>query len=128
MSLEISKQSKTPSPVTTKTLLNIQEKILGKSFLLSLVFVGDKKSKELNQKYRQKDYIPNVLSFLLENNSGEIFINLRQCKKECKNFEMGYQKYVLFLFIHGCLHLKGLDHGEKMEKAEKKYLKLFSNS
>jgi len=30
---------------------------------LSLIFVGQKKAKELNIKYRQKDYIPQVLGF-----------------------------------------------------------------
>lgn len=30
---------------------------------LSIAFVGPKKAKELNQQYRQKDYIPQVLGF-----------------------------------------------------------------
>lgn len=30
---------------------------------LSVIFVGQKKAKELNIKYRQKDYIPQVLGF-----------------------------------------------------------------
>jgi len=36
---------------------------------------------------------------------------------------LSYKKYVEFLLIHGCLHLKGLGHGDKMSKEEKRFLK-----
>ena len=116
MSLEICNQSRSPIPIRTSIFLNIKEKILGKSFFVSLAFIGDKKSRELNQAYRQKNYIPNVLSFPLEKNAGEIFLNLNQCKKEYKKFNMNYKNYVLYLFTHACLHLKGFDTAKKWKK------------
>jgi probable rRNA maturation factor len=102
----------------------LKEKILGKKYELSLVFVGDTRSKKLNQKYRNKSYIPNVLSFPYSDSDGEIFINLKKSKSESKKNEMSEKEYIKFLFIHGCLHLKGMDHGVEMEKAEKKFLKI----
>ncbi|MFA5026163.1 MAG: rRNA maturation RNase YbeY [Candidatus Shapirobacteria bacterium] len=36
---------------------------LGENVELSVIFVGRKKAKELNMKYRKKDYIPQVLGF-----------------------------------------------------------------
>ncbi|MSR87553.1 MAG: rRNA maturation RNase YbeY [Candidatus Zambryskibacteria bacterium] len=95
----------------------IKDYILGKRYELSLVFCGDALSRSLNRHYRDKDKATNVLSFKLSKDSGEIFINLYKMKK----FSPTY------LFVHGCLHLKGMEHGDTMNKAEKKYLNVASN-
>lgn len=115
------------SPVSKKRFEEIKNKILGKKYELSLVLVNNKESKKINRKNRNKNKPANVLSFPIENNLGEIFLDL-ETKKESKQFDMGYKKYLIFLFIHGCLHLKGYDHGKKMEKEEDKYLNLFYNN
>ena len=123
--LEISNTTK-QSPISKKSdFVVMSEKILGKKYDLSLVFVGEKKAKQINQEYRNKSYVPNILSFPLSDSEGEIFICLKNIKKECKDFEMTPHQYEIFLFIHGCLHLKGLDHGSEMEKLEKKFIKIF---
>lgn len=101
----------------------IKDEILGKKYDLSLVFSGDQEIKKLNKTYCHKNYTPNILSFPLDKDSGEIFINLKIAEKESPKYEMDYKTYVLFLFIHGCLHLKGHDHGKKMENLEDKFLK-----
>ena len=100
----------------------MQEDILGKRYELSLVFVGEKRALTLNQKYRKKSYIPNVLSFPLDTMHGEIYIAPQVAKREAAHREMSVRGYVGFLFIHGLLHLKGHAHGATMEKAEKRYL------
>jgi len=93
----------------------IKDKVLGKKYELSLVFCGDKLSQKLNRTYRQKNYPTNILSFPVSKNSGEIFINLSRTK--------GFS--VPHLFIHGLLHLKGMQHGDRMETREKALLKAF---
>jgi probable rRNA maturation factor len=103
----------------------ITNSILGKKYDLSLVFIGNTKSRNLNKKFRKKDYPTNVLSFPLDNESGEIFINIAVSKKEAKECDLSLKKYIITLFIHGLLHLKGLDHGEEMTKLEKKFEKKF---
>lgn len=114
-----------------KPLLNevdfvvIKDAILGKKYELSLVFVGDKQSKKLNLQFRKKDYVPNILSFPIDKDSGEVFINLKKSISEAKDFDLTPKKYIKFLFIHGCLHLKGLDHGKEMEILEEKFSKKF---
>ena len=97
---------------------NIKDSVLGKSYELSLVFIGETTSRKLNKQYRQKDKATNVLSFPLDKKSGEIFITPSVAKKE------GHS--VGFLFIHGLLHLKGLEHGDTMERAEIKLRKIFN--
>lgn len=116
--------TKIKSPVSSKKMEEIKNTILGKRYELSVVLIDNKKSKKLNQKNRNKNKPANVLSFPLEEKAGEIFLDL-ETKKEAGEFEMGYKKYLTFLFIHGCLHLKGYDHGVEMEKLENKFLKKF---
>lgn len=117
--------TKSKSPVSELLFTKIKDSILGKKYELSLVFIGDKRATTLNKKYRNKTYNPNVLSFPVDESAGEIFINLRQLKKEVEKFEMNFTELTKFMFVHGCLHLKGYEHGEEMEKLEQKYLKKF---
>lgn len=96
----------------------IKEKILGRNYDLSVVFIGDAKMKQMNKKYRKKDYVTDILSFPLEKESGEIVINLKKSKEKSESHEMNEKDYMTFLFIHGCLHLKGMEHGRTMEEQE----------
>ncbi|HDP37043.1 MAG TPA: rRNA maturation RNase YbeY [Candidatus Atribacteria bacterium] len=104
--------------------LNIKKKILGDSYELSLVFCGQERSRKINQQFRNKNYPANILSFPLEKNCGEIFITpLVVLKKNPSNQQ--YRQKILHLFIHGCLHLKGMTHSSKMELEELKLIKIF---
>jgi probable rRNA maturation factor len=94
---------------------DISNRVLGKNYELSLVFCSDTLSRRLNRTYRHKDYPTNILSFPISETSGEIFINVRHLK--------GFS--IQYLFIHGLLHLKGFEHGDKMDTREKSLLKAF---
>jgi rRNA maturation RNase YbeY len=69
-----------------------------------------------------KSYTPNVLSYPLTDETGEIFICPTVAQKEAHKFNLSYEGYVAYLLIHGLLHLKGYDHGDTMEKLERKYV------
>jgi len=83
---------------------------------ISLLITGDLVIKKLNKKYRKKNKTTDVLSFAerdVKNNFlfdknylGEIIINVSQAKRQSKNLK----KEILFLLIHGYLHLIGYDH------------------
>jgi probable rRNA maturation factor len=105
--------------------VDIADKILGKRYELSLVFIGKTRAASLNRTYRGKTYSPNVLSFPLDEKTGEIFICPQVAASEAAKFNLSPRGYVGFLFIHGCLHLKGLDHGDTMDKQEAKWVKHF---
>lgn len=95
--------------------------ILGKKFDLSFAFVSKREIKRLNRIYRKKDEPTDILSFPLDKTSGEILICREMAKTKSVKFGMGFKNYLLFLVIHGLLHLKGLRHGSKMEKYEFTY-------
>lgn len=104
---------------------DIANSILGKRYELSLVFVGKTRAATLNKQYRNKTYSPNVLSFPLDEKTGEIFICPQVAITEAAKYGLSAKNYVAFLFIHGCLHLKGHEHGDTMDKLEQKWLRHF---
>lgn len=105
----------------------VSAKILGPKYDLGLVLVSPAEIKILNQTYRRKNYPTNILSFPLSKTEGDIVINLSQAFKEAPAYQHEALDHVLFLFIHACLHLKGLSHGAIMSREEKKFFNLFAS-
>jgi probable rRNA maturation factor len=103
----------------------MKDAVLGKKYTLSVTVVGEKKMRELNRQFRNIDKPTDILSFPLEKDSGEIFLNIKYTKLEAKKFERSYENFLAFLFIHGLVHLKGHDHGSTMEALEKRYRSKF---
>jgi probable rRNA maturation factor len=99
----------------------IKNDILGKQYELSFAFINRARSKFLNKTYRKKNTPTDVLSFPLDKNKGEILICRTIAKIKAKNFGKTLKEYLLFLVIHAMLHLKGIPHGDKMERYELTY-------
>lgn len=104
---------------------DIKEEILGKDYDLNLIFTTAAKIKKLNTIYRNKEEATDILSFPLSENEGEIYICPSEARKEAKKFGRTYENFIAFLFIHGCAHLKGYNHGSIMEDIEAKTRKKF---
>ena len=100
--------------------------ILGRRYELSLVICGDPLAKRVNRAYRKKPHAANVLSFSLDAREGEMFLNARAAAREAKRFGVPLRARLALLFIHGCLHLKGLRHGPKMEREEARIMRRFT--
>lgn len=105
--------------------LEIKDKLLGKSYDLTVTFCTPQESQDRNKTYRDKDYPTNILSFPLDEHTGEIYICLSIARRDAKKFDMTYEQFLHLLVIHGCLHLKGHDHGSTMDSLEEKHLKQF---
>ncbi|MCF7834342.1 MAG: rRNA maturation RNase YbeY [Candidatus Pacebacteria bacterium] len=99
----------------------LKKDILGKEYSLSVAFVGEKESQKINYLYREKNNPTNVLSFSLSKNNGELVLCPKKIKSETEKFGKTYSELLLFLVIHGMLHLKGMQHSARMEAEEKKY-------
>jgi probable rRNA maturation factor len=122
-SLAIRKTMRGPKPRVP--FENIAKEILGGEYELSLVLCGDSLAQRMNKVYRKKTYKPNVLSFPLSAREGEIFLNVQCAIREARKYGTTAQRRVALLFVHGCFHLRGLDHGARMEAAEQKVLENF---
>lgn len=117
--------NKTKSTLPSVPFGKIKDAGLGKDYSLSLVLIGERRSKRLNSSYRDKNKSTNVLSFTLDKKNGEIFITPAVVKRQTKKFGRNFQNLIGFLFIHGLMHLKGMEHGAIMDKAEQKLRKQF---
>lgn len=111
---------------TKLPFLEIKNDILGKDYQLSVALVGETRARSINKRSRNKTYAPNVLSFPLTRTAGELYLCPVVANKEAASFEHSKRKHLIFLYIHGLLHLRGLDHGRKMEALEETYLKKYS--
>lgn len=94
---------------------------------LSVALVGQGRIRGLNKKYRKKNRVTDVLSFLY-GDSGEIVICLPEVRKNARKYGSSFEKELAKILIHGILHLLGYDHektekeAEKMRKKEEYYL------
>ena len=117
-SLSISSTIKSTPKIDGVLFESIKNKVLGKDYDLSLVFVGRTLGRKLNREHRGKDYATDILSFPLDKKNGEIFINPDKARSKAKEFDRTFSNYLVFIFIHGLFHLKGFDHGSRMESEE----------
>jgi probable rRNA maturation factor len=102
---------------------------------MTVRIVDDAEIKQLNQQYRGKDTVTNVLSFPFEmpelvlpegiemdesisNFLGDIVISAQVVKQESKQQNKLLKHHWAHMLIHGTLHLLGYDHIEEQEAEE----------
>jgi probable rRNA maturation factor len=117
-------KTKLPSLVFARFEM-MKDAILGPDYELTLAIVGTNKIRTLNRQYRNIDKPTDILSFPLDAENGEMYINIPCTKAEAKKFDRSYENFLQFLFIHGLVHLKGIDHGSTMERIEARFRKEF---
>lgn len=125
ISILISSESR--YPISRPKIKAKIEEILGKFGVddveVSLAIVGDRKMKQLNQQYRQKDETTNVLSFSLEEPRGEegilrlgdIVVSYPEAQKEALEENKLINEVLLKLVEHGLMHLLGFNHDNGTE-------------
>lgn len=96
----------------------------------SLILVDAKMIHEINRDYRQIDRPTDVISFAmhdaddemildeLEEELGDIFINVEAVVAQAKEYQHSEKREVMFLFTHGLLHLLGYDHMNEEDEKE----------
>lgn len=88
---------------------------------LSLLLVNNARMQEINHQYRGENHPTDVLSFLLMDTSlpspllGDVVISVEWANREAERRERPVEEEVLFLLIHGVLHLTGYDHSRLSE-------------
>jgi rRNA maturation RNase YbeY len=108
-------------------------------YSLSLAFISPSEMKRLNRKYYKKERLSDVLSFQGEIESfpkissvvnlGEVVICPARVATNARLKNNSFEKELIWVLIHGLLHLIGYDHeagGEKekkMRQRENFYLK-----
>lgn len=94
--------------------------------------VGTEEGLDLNQRYRQRDYPTNVLSFPYEpadfelefldaeelGHLGDLVLCLPVVEREAAEQAKPAEHHWAHLIVHGLLHLQGFDHEESEVEAE----------
>lgn len=83
---------------------------------VSVALIGDQLMRRLNRQTRGRDKITDVLSFRDsdavikdKNFLGEIVIDYQQIKRQAKQYQVSAQQELIFILVHGLLHLVGYD-------------------
>lgn len=81
---------------------------------ITLRFVDEAEGRDLNKKYRNKDYATNILTFSYHAANtqceGDLVICSPLVKKEAIEQGKAIEAHYAHLTIHGTLHLQGYDH------------------
>jgi len=86
---------------------------------LSVALVGDAEIKKLNRIYRGLNSPTDILSFAGEGGYlGELVIDYEQIKRQAKRFGNSAKQELIFIFVHGLLHLLGYDDKTEPERRE----------
>lgn len=92
---------------------------------ISLSLVDDKNIKEINREYLGRDKPTNVISFGMQEGEwqdiqpavlGDIVISVETAYRDSLVGNIVVDDEILFLFIHGLLHLIGYDHKDGVEE------------
>lgn len=97
---------------------------------LSITLTDDEHIHKLNKNFRGVDRPTDVLSFAFRESEepeilnpqteilGDIIISLERAKMQAEDFGHPYLREVIFLTVHGLLHLLGYDHIEEADRIE----------
>ncbi|MBI5794573.1 rRNA maturation RNase YbeY [Candidatus Uhrbacteria bacterium] len=102
-----------PERLVVETLKEITKALrIKKNIEISIAFVSEPEMKKLNQTWRGKNRVTDVLSFELEQGEvfGEVLICLEQAARQAKVMGHSVRDEIMFLLVHGILHLFGYDH------------------
>ena len=90
------------------------------SRFLSVVLTTDENIREYNREYRSVDRPTDVLSFPADEGDdllappdgflGDIMISIPRAREQAKALGHSTEREILFLTVHGVLHLLGYDH------------------
>lgn len=128
-------QDKIEIPVEWEAKINqvaeicFQEEQIPAEAEVDLLFVDNETIREMNREYRDKDMATDVLSFPMyeadeeiddeeEILFGDIVISLERAQEQCQEYGHSLEREVMYLLVHGLLHLAGYDHMEEEDKKQ----------
>ena len=77
--------------------------------------VGAAEGRRLNQRYRNKPYPTNVLSFPYDRHRGDVVLCHPVVAREARAQGKTLAAHYAHLVLHGLLHLRGYEHEKKRE-------------
>jgi len=108
------------SNVINKVLKTAENKLQIRNKAINIILVSNDEIKELNNTYRQKDEVTDVLTFPdgYLNNLGDVFISIPKSEEQAIELEHSFNRELGFLVVHGFLHSLGYDHQNSEDEKE----------
>jgi probable rRNA maturation factor len=107
---------------------NIAKKVIEKELAdteigsLNILLTDDAEITSINKQFRNKEESTDILSFgygLEEEPIGDIVISLERIAEQSQEFGNSFEEELLYITIHGVLHVLGYDHeGDDTEDEE----------
>jgi probable rRNA maturation factor len=107
---------------------NIAKKVIEKELAdteigsLNILLTDDAEITSINKQFRNKEESTDILSFgygLEEEPIGDIVISLERISEQSQEFGNSFEEELLYITIHGVLHVLGYDHeGDDTEDEE----------
>ncbi len=115
--------NKTKSKINLALTKKVAEKFLKLNKMenrdISIAFIGDAAMRKLNKTYRGKDKPTDILAFPGDDDCfGEIIIDYAQIKRQAKAYKNSARQELIFILVHGLLHLLGYE--DETEEGRKK--------
>lgn len=112
-----------PKRETFRAIQSVLEYESGRSFQVSVVFVGSRFIRRINRRYLQHDFITDVIAFPLGEGKGtplegEIYVNLDRARSQARDYRVPFAEETRRLLIHGTLHLLGYTDSTSRKKAQ----------
>ena len=117
--------NKTRGSVPRVLFARLKKEVLGETYDLSVALVTKAEATRVTLESKNKDTPSNVLSFPLSKTSGEIILCPATARAQAPDYGMSAGTFLIYLFIHGLLHLKGRQHGATMEREERRIMQQF---
>ena len=95
--------------------------------IITLRIVDETEGRELNKRYRGKDYATNVLTFVyddMQTLAGDIIICAPVVEREAAAQHKALLAHYAHLSLHAALHLQGYDHESEADAAEMEQLEI----
>lgn len=94
-----------------------------KGLELNLIFLNKTTAKKLNSQFRKKNYATDVLSFEGSdpNTFGELVFCPEVIEKQAQEHKISFKEELLYLILHGILHLYGFDHEKNKTRAKEMF-------
>ena len=119
--MEIFLQNKTDKQVDEKRIRELVANIAQEELrslpdgALNIVLTDDDEIQRINNLYRGKNHPTDILTFeygLDQDVLGDMMISLETVERQAPDFENTFEEELLYIVIHGVLHLLGFEHEE----------------
>lgn len=121
-----------PRDVLDRALRRLLEREGVREGELSVTFLGDEEMQRMNRRYLGHDWVPDVLSFPLQeagpaghDASGapgsfmaDVYVGIAQAERQARELGLPLDEELVRLALHGTLHVLGYDHPEDPDGRE----------